>query len=229
MVTYHLFKTMSSSCDSKPIDTVVSDFNGTIAKKDLAKLILSRFAKPGWERYDQLFASGKISFKECFSKEYSMLQADSEEEIIGYIHPQCNLREGFKGFSQYCAISKIKLIIASKGLDFCLKYALLENEIDPPAIYSPKARFIAVKKKWEVTFPNLQTRGFHNFKDALVHSLKRKSKKVAFIGDDAYDFWAAERSDQIFAVRRSGLEQECVRNSVSCIPFESFKEILSFI
>lgn len=208
------------------IDTVVSDFNGTIAKKDLAKLILSRFAKPGWERYDELFASGKISFRECFLKEYSMLMADSKEEIIDYIRDECRLREGFKEFSQHCSRSNIKLIIASKGLGFILRYALETNGIDPPIIYSPSAIFVGRTKKWVVTFPNLATRGFRNFKEALVHSLNKKNRRVAFVGDDAYDFWAARRSVRVLAVRGSSLERECCKHGLSYVPFENFRELI---
>jgi 2-hydroxy-3-keto-5-methylthiopentenyl-1-phosphate phosphatase len=213
---------------NNPINAVVSDFNGTITKYDIAKLVLHEFAEPGWEKYDVLFAEGKISFRRCFEREYSMLRPTSKREILEFVRSYCELREGFKEFRRFCSRSKIRLIIASKGLDFILKYVFHENRVALPLLYSPKAKLNRKDSRWKVDFPEMPP-GFRNFKEGLVHSLKKKGNSVAFIGDDAYDFWPAKKSDRIFAVKGSSLEQECFRNRLSYIPFQSFKELMSEI
>lgn len=206
------------------VDTVVSDFNGTIAKKDLAKLILRKFGALGWEKYDRLFAEKRISFRECFEKQYSSLQANSKREMLEYIREDCDLRRGFKEFVDNCSRSKTRLMVASKGLDFTLKYAFEVNDIDTPTLYCPKAKLDVKSGRWEVRFPKF-TPGFHNFKESLVYSLKKKGHSVAFIGDDAYDLWAAKRSDQVFAVAKSMLAKECAVNDLRHVAFSDFTEL----
>ncbi len=207
-----------------PINTVVSDFNGTIAKNDIAKLVLRQFAAPGWEKYDILFNEGKISFRRCFEREYSMLKMTSKGEILEFVRNYCELREGFKEFRRFCSASKIKLIIASKGLDFILKYVFNENQIAPPLLYSPKARLNSKGSKWEVKIPEMP-HGFRNFKEGLVHSLKKKGNSIAFIGDDSYDLWAAKRADQVYVIRGSSLEKECLRTKLNFSAFDDFNDL----
>lgn len=206
------------------VDTVVSDFNGTIARKDLAKLILRKFGTLGWEKYDRSFAEGKISFRECFEKQYSGLRTNSKKEVLEYIRENCDLRQGFKDFVENCSRSKISLIVASKGLDFTLKYAFEINGINPPILYCPRTKLDVKSGRWKVRFPKL-TPGFHNFKESLVYSLKKKGHCVAFIGDDAYDLWAAKRSDQVFAVAKSMLAKECSVNDLDHTAFRNFTEL----
>lgn len=210
------------------IDTVVSDFNGTISKKDLAKLVLARFAKPEWKKYDELFIAGKISFRRCFEKEYSLVEAKSKREILDFIRDHCELRRGFKEFDEFCLRSKIRLIIASKGLDFTVRYVLKVNGINTPLLYCPKARLNPNNSKWQVSFPELP-RGFHNFKESLVNSLMRNGSSVAFVGDDEYDLWAAKRSNLVFAVRESTLEEECRARNLPYISFRNFNELESHL
>jgi len=223
-----IMRSWSQSQRSYKIDTVVSDFNGTISKKDLAKLVLARFAEPGWKKYDELFAAGKISFRQCFQNEYSLLEAKSKREILNLIRNDCELRKGFKEFSQICSKSKIRIIVASKGLDFMVQHVFEVNEIGTPLLYCPKAKLSSKGGKWQISFPELP-RGFHNFKESLVSSLKTKGHSVAFVGDDAYDFWAAKRSDLVFAVRGSSLEEECRSRNLPHVSFVSFTELKSRI
>jgi 2-hydroxy-3-keto-5-methylthiopentenyl-1-phosphate phosphatase len=210
------------------IDIVVSDFNGTISTVDLARVVLSNFATPGWEKYDKEIQKGRITFRQCFTKQYCSLNARSKKEIIRFLDESANvsLRLGFKGFVRYCSKLGIEFIIASKGLDFTLQYVLDSNGVQPrPKLECPKSK--VENGNWRVIFPS--SPGFRNFKEAIVHSYKKKGRRVCFIGDDSYDFWACKRSDLVFAVRDSALDLECQKMKLTHHAFRNFSELEKFI
>ena len=98
---------------------LVTDFDGTIVNEDLAELILRRFGRKGWEKYDTLAVEGKMKIEDCLRIQFEMIEA-SEEEILDLVRNNCRLRSGFKELLATCKDKEVPIVIATAGIDFCI-------------------------------------------------------------------------------------------------------------
>ena len=74
---------------------ILADFDGTIMKRDLAEMVLSKFADPSWKRFSDLLSEGKMSVEECVSREYAMIDARSRGEILRSVREYYQTRPRF--------------------------------------------------------------------------------------------------------------------------------------
>jgi 2-hydroxy-3-keto-5-methylthiopentenyl-1-phosphate phosphatase len=58
---------------------ILSDFDGTITMDDSSQLVLSEYAEKGWERYDEMLASGEMGFEDCISRQFGI----NHEKLVG--------------------------------------------------------------------------------------------------------------------------------------------------
>jgi len=195
------------------------DFDGTIVTEDIAERALSRFAAPGWMRFNGLLAEGKINVDECVRSEYGMITAHSKKEMIAYLRDHYHLRAGFRRFLQDCRFGRLEVAIVSAGLDFCIMDTFQTFGIDMPRLICPRSR-LTRQGTIRLTFPRYRWPGSRDFKEDAVFSYKERGLRVAYVGDGAGDFHAAEASDRVFAIEGSALEAMCRAKGV---PYRAVK------
>ena len=201
------------------------DFDGTIVTEDIAERALSRFATPGWEKFNELLAGGEISVDECVRQEYGMIRARSEKEITDYLRSHYHLRPGFRNLIQECSSRKLEFAIVSAGLDFCIKDAFETFGITLPRLICPKSRFTP-QGTIRLTFPRYRWPDSRDFKEDAVFSYKDSGFRVAYVGDGAGDVHAAEASDRVFAIEGSTLQAMCRDRGVSHRAVKTFAPIM---
>lgn len=187
---------------------VGADFDGTLLKYDLAERVLRRFARQGWERYDDLLANGKITLEDCMKSQYGMIEVGSHEEVIEYVDRYCVFRPGVKELVSVCKARGIDLVVVSAGLDFCIKHAFHKNGIELPKLVCPRS---TLKKDggFGVTFPQRRHDGSADYKEDFVMSHQGRGASVTFVGNGMGDLYAAMRADVAFAIKGSKLDELC--------------------
>jgi 2-hydroxy-3-keto-5-methylthiopentenyl-1-phosphate phosphatase len=202
---------------------LAADFDGTLLQNDLAEQVLRRFARDGWEHYDELLADGKITLEECMRKQYSMIEAKSRAQVIEYAEKYCVFRPGVRRLLSICESRGTEFVVVSAGLDFCIRHAFKTNGIELPKLVCPKS--FRRGKGFGVTFP----RGLHpessDFKEDLVLSYQGRGASVTFVGNGMGDLHAAMRADKTFAIRGSTLDRVCGKRAIAHERIEDFAPV----
>jgi len=209
---------------------VLTDFDGTIVRKDLAELILRRFGRKGWEKYDDLAAKGEMSIEECLKIQFEMIEARDKDEIFEFIRNECKFRGGFKELIVSCREKRIPLVVVSAGIDFCIDYVFNINGVKSmPKIVRANTKFTA--NGIRVSFPRYfeELTGFTNFKEAFVARQKKKGSKVVYVGDGQSDYSPALISDKVFAIKGSALEGLLLKKRATHEPVTNFVKIARFV
>jgi 2-hydroxy-3-keto-5-methylthiopentenyl-1-phosphate phosphatase len=210
------------------VQAVLCDFDGTIMMDDVAELILKRFSKPGWERFNNLLATGKITVEECVRKEYAMIRASSVEEVAEFASRLNRLRPGFKTFLRHCLAQNIAFVVVSAGIDFCIRDAFRIKGIDMPQLVCPAATLVPMGGL-KLIFPERCSSGSRDFKEDAVMAFKARGHNVVYVGDGSGDANAAERSDAVFAVKGSMLQKVCEERGIPYRAIRTFEPVSTFI
>jgi 2-hydroxy-3-keto-5-methylthiopentenyl-1-phosphate phosphatase len=209
---------------------VVADFDGTLTTKDLGERTLRRFGLPGWERYDELLEHGQITLDECIRRQSAMIRAQSQEAILRYISRFSRFRLGTDRLIEECNRSRIDFVVASAGIDFCIRQAFRLNELPTPRLVCPASTF--TRKGLRIVMParaplagrtRVKVRGYWNFKESLVATYQSHGRKVIYIGNGTTDIPPASIADKVFAISGSPLEATCVERG---IPHSSIRTLL---
>ena len=117
---------MTSDRRKKPLAVLV-DFDGTITTADIGDQVIIKFAEPGWENALLRFKAGEINVRELWSYEISLLRKNRESEAVTYSVNSAEIRKGFREFVEYCYAQKIKIEVASSGMNFYVDSILEAN------------------------------------------------------------------------------------------------------
>jgi len=207
---------------------VMTDFDGTIVKDDLPDLILEKFGRPGWKRFDDLLANGKISVDECVSRQFAMIAAPNRGELIGCIRDSCRFRSGFDVLLRACRLRNIDLTVVSAGLDFTIRYAFRLARVTLPPMVCPKSSFMP-HEGISLIFPKYRSSESRDFKEDYVVYKRKLGHNVIFVGDGAGDFNAAAMADEVFAVKHSTLDKMCSARNIPHHPIGTFVPMISFL
>jgi len=215
---------------------VVSDFDGTLTKNDLGALTLKRFGASGWERYDELFENGQITLDECLRKQSAMIRARSQEEILDYISRFSRFRPGAVRLLDQCRRGRIEFVVASAGIDFCIRHAFRLNEQPMPRLYCPSTEFTrhGLRIVMPSRLPNTGNPGTNaprhgNFKQSLVASYQSQGRKVIYIGNGMTDVPPASIANKVFAINGSSLEAACAQRGIPHSPIRTFLPVSRFL
>lgn len=207
---------------------VISDFDGTVVIIDTAAFVLERFAEGEWKIFDEQLEKGEITLDECLRKQFSLVRA-SKTDILREVERATTFRPNFDNLVKYCKGQRIPVIIASAGLDFCIRHLLAEKNLDESIVLrAGKSRCTNRGIKFS-SFPKLRRRDSHNFKDDLVDYYKRRAVRVVYIGDTLNDYFALRKADQRFAIEGSRLAHVCNQNHVPCEEVSDFQQVIEGI
>ena len=206
---------------------IVSDFDGTITKKDSLYNFFDKYASKSWLDVEESWKEGKISSKECLIKEFELVEGLSEELIIDYIK-DIELDEGFKDFIDFCYDFGMDFLVVSDGVDYFINKILQKNGIKYVKLITNHARFI--NGRFMLSFPN----DFSDCKNdagtckcKVISDLRKNYNKIYYIGDGTSDLCVADKADILFA--KDGLAEHCEEKKIKYTPYNSFKDIVSYL
>ena len=104
---------------------IICDFDCTITPFDITDAILERFASPAWGELEQEWIAGKISARECMSRQVRLITADRER--LDAFLDSVPLTPGFSEFITACQALDLDILVLSDGLDYAIRRILTEH------------------------------------------------------------------------------------------------------
>ncbi|HCD10387.1 MAG TPA: phosphoserine phosphatase [Thermoanaerobacter sp.] len=197
------------------------DFDGTVTKVDTVDLMVKKFAKDGWQYYEELWEKGEMSTEECAIETLKLMEVD-EKKLLDLLYT-IEIDDYFMEFLNFCRTKDYEVVIVSDGYDFNIK-AIMDKYGFNIKFYSNKLWFEDGIIK--VDFP-------HKSKDCnkcgmckleVLNRYKIRGYYVVYIGDGYSDFCVSQHADKVFA--KGVLEKYCKENEIPCTPFRNFGDII---
>ena len=205
---------------------ILSDFDGTISKKDGLYTFISNYAQGDWERIEQDWVEGKIDSKECLIEEFKLIPNLSEELISNFIET-LGIDEYFAEFYKYTLEHNIDFYVVSDGIDYFIDRVLNKYGLCDLKIISNHGEFRG--KNFEITFPNDNPNCINNAgtcKCAVLKNLREHYKKIYYIGDGVSDYCVSDKSDILFA--KSRLAKYSTENNIKYTEYKNFNDIKNY-
>ena len=202
---------------------ILCDFDGTITLEDGLYQFIETYAQAGWEVVENLWATGKISSKECLIEEFNLIPNLSEKLISDFVK-QVKIDSDFKNFYQAISSRNIDFYIVSDGIDYFIEKILKNFGLENVQMFSNHGEFD--NGKFEITFPNDYSKCKNNAgtcKCKILFDLKKDYEKIIYRGDGVSDYCVADKADILYA--KSRLAKYCQDKKLDFIKFETFKDI----
>ena len=200
----------------------ISDFDGTLTKKDFYKIMSEAYLKEEYLPLFKVWKNGEMKDREYLSYVFNNVKR-SETEIYEDI-----LNIPFDPFAKEF-ITKIKdaggdFIVVSAGTSYYINKIFEKNSIEGVDVYSNKGIF----KDNGIYFDLDENSEFYSDrygidKLSVVEKLKSNYKKIIYAGDSEPDIKPALISDLVFA--RGELVELLQKEKKEFIEFEDFSEV----
>jgi 2,3-diketo-5-methylthio-1-phosphopentane phosphatase len=219
----------------------LSDFDGTIALQDTGHILFDNHGCGSKRRQllnDQI-EKGERSFREVSEEMYASLNVPFEDGFE-VMEQQIELDPDFARFHKYCLDNEIPFNVISAGLKPILR-RILDGFLGTEAsshieIVANDATISNDGAQWT---PVWRHEGEMGHDKSLSMTEAREQAELAcedgsiplivFIGDGVSDLPAARHADVLFARKGLRLEEYCIENKISYIPYNSFADIQSNI
>ena len=210
---------------------LISDFDGTISKKDFFHMVIGELLKDKqnmlkpWEDY----LAGKIKHIDALSGIFSRIHL-SQEELDKFIST-IEIDKYFYDTAQFCFDNKIPFYICSAGTNYYIKkripvelkkynIVLISNDAE----YSPETGMKLIAPSEDSYYYNENT-GVS--KQAIVKKFKDDGFVTVYAGDGKPDLKSARIADVVFA--KDLLLDLCKKENIKTEKFDTFNDILSFL
>jgi 2,3-diketo-5-methylthio-1-phosphopentane phosphatase len=231
------FETMKplKTTTSKRRDIICfSDFDGTIFMQDTGHILFNNFGCGSERRkvLDQQIHNGERSFRDVSEEMWGSLNVPFEEGFEAMKHA-LEIDIDFETFHQFCIKNGIPFNVISAGLKPVLRRVLdhflgeeASKHID---IVANDATISPCGSRWkpiwlhDTELGHDKAKSINDFKDQARS--EGEVPLIVFIGDGVSDLPAAREADVLFARRGLRLEEYCIENNLSYIPYDTFADI----
>ena len=107
---------------------IVSDFDGTITKKDTLSTFLELYADKEWLVIEDKWVKGEIGSAECLQKQFDLVK-DLSPELIDTFVETMEIDDYFEEFNKVRLKNNIDFLILSDGLDYFINRILQKHGI----------------------------------------------------------------------------------------------------
>ncbi len=200
---------------------VLTDFDGTVTRTDVAEAILEEFAPSEWWEIEELHRARKIGTREALARQFALVHA-REPELLKFVDERVELDETFPAFAAYCRDRDILLEIVSEGLDFYLRFLLEKWHLRVPARTN---RTTFDGGRLVITYPHADPTCnlCGTCKLRRVFELRVQGYELTYVGDGHSDLCPAIEADRLFAKRE--LADLCREEAIDFIPFDTFADV----
>lgn len=210
---------------------LISDFDGTISKKDFFYMVIDTLLK---DKKDALapwndYLNGKIKHIDALTGIFSQIHL-TQAELDKFIST-IEVDSYFYDTAKYCKDKNIPFYICSAGTNYYIKKRIFDSLqkynitlISNDATYSQQDGMKLVAPEQNSPYYNSNT-GIS--KQAIVQKLKDEGFFTVYAGDGKPDFKSAQIADVVFA--KDMLLELCKEKNIETKPFNDFKDILNYI
>lgn len=200
---------------------VLTDFDGTITRTDVAEELLQEFAPPEWWEIEELHRARRIGTRETMSRQFALVHA-KEEALLRFVDGNVRIDETFRDFVAFCQAGRIRLEIVSEGLDFYLRFLLKKWGIDVPA-RTNRTTFEGGRIVISYPYADPTCNLCGTCKLGRLFELRVEGYRIAYVGDGTSDLCPAIEADLVFA--KGDLAELCREEAIDFIPFEAFSDV----
>ena len=198
---------------------VLSDFDGTITKEDVAELLLHEFTGDAWVAIERQHA--QIGTRETLRRQFDLVRT-TREGLLAAAERLARLDPTFPSFLAFCRQRGILLEIVSEGFDVYLDHLLRMWNLDVP-FRTNAAAFHG--DRIELTHPHADPTctlcGACKMKRVL--ELRASGYEVAYVGNGISDICPALEADLVFA--KADLERLCREHERADISYQDFSDV----
>ena len=201
----------------------VSDFDGTLTKKDFYKIVSEAYLGEEFMPKYKSWKDGEIKDIEYLSYVFNNISR-TEEEIFQDIH-KIEFDHFAKNFIEKVKAAQGDFIIISAGTSYYIDIILKKYNIEDVEVYSNKGVF----KNNGIYFDLDKNSEFYSERYGIdkllvIQKLKRNYKKVFYAGDSEPDLKPALVADVVFA--KGELVELLKQEKKEYIQFDNFSEVL---
>lgn len=204
---------------------VQCDFDGTITSKDVAFIILDRFAPRKWQEIYEDYRKDKIKVGEFNRRAFAMVRA-GKKELVNYVRSHFELRAGLPELVQACHEKGFRLVIVSNGLDFYVETILSDMGLGDVEFHAAETRFDPEGLKVRYVGPGGDELE-DAFKEAYTRLFLSQGYQMVYVGDGYSDFSAANLAQHVFAIDR--LLEHCQEVNRECATFRDLNDVAGAI
>lgn len=187
------------------------------------------------KKLDEQIHSGERSFRDVSDEMWGSLDVPFDDGFE-VMKEALEIDPDFAMFHEFCRNNSIPFNIISAGLKPILR-RVLDHFIGEEAsayteIVANDAKISEDGSEWkpvwrhDTELGHDKARSINEYRDqAQLESEFGTIPMIVFIGDGVSDLPAAREADVLFARRGLQLEQYCIKNSISYIPFDTFADI----
>ncbi|SHH80172.1 Haloacid Dehalogenase superfamily, subfamily IB, phosphoserine phosphatase-like/2,3-diketo-5-methylthio-1-phosphopentane phosphatase [Caloranaerobacter azorensis DSM 13643] len=208
---------------------ILTDFDGTIIKKDVGVALVKNFGPKNWENYEKKWIQREMSSKYVLTFYYeSMFQStQSTRKFIDFIDKNIEIDKNFYDFYNYCKRNKFEIYIISDGMSFYIDFILHKYKLDGIPYFSNLYIDNGDSIKIEFPYYNPKCGMCGNCKTNHLDKLLDKNTYVVYIGDGYSDRCISEKVDLVFA--KNDLEKYCIENNINYIKYNDFLDVFRVI
>jgi 2-hydroxy-3-keto-5-methylthiopentenyl-1-phosphate phosphatase len=203
---------------------VFCDFDGTISKRDVGYSLFHHFSGGENEKLLPDWKAGRMSSRECLTREAEMVTAPSEE-ILAYLD-QFEIDPGFSTFVELCRKNDFPLTIVSDGLDFYIDRILARNGLSHLSLICNKGHLNSHGIEIEFPRTNRACARCGSCKGEIIEeycSQDSQECRTIFIGDGYSDTCATRAASLLFA--KKDLERYCLAHNIAYNRYDNFFDV----
>lgn len=199
--------------------TVVTDFDGTVTKQDVAELLLTEFTGDAWLEIERQHA--RIGTRETLTREFDLVRA-TRDQLLAAAERLAELDPTFPTFLRYCRQNRIPVEIVSEGFDAYLSHLLRRWRLDVP-FRTNRATFDG--DRLALSFPHADPTCTlcGTCKMGRVLQLRARGYRVAYVGNGLSDLCPALEADLVFA--KDELAALCKTHEREHVPIRDFGDV----
>lgn len=203
---------------------VFSDFDGTIARRDIGYSIFNHFSNGRNNKLVPDWKAGRLSSRDCLLKEAEMSPM-TEEELYCFLN-QFELDPGFAPFIKRCQKASIDLTIVSDGFDLYIDYLLQREGLTNLRLITNHGHIEGNQLIIEFPHSNYTCRKCGSCKGERIQEYRLQHGNrtfVIFVGDGYSDTCAITEADVLFA--KKDLEQYCRIHNIEYNKYDNFVDV----
>lgn len=198
------------------------DFDGTITREDIGDAFFLRFGGEACTHHVREYREGRISARECFTREAAEIRVLPLEEADAFARSK-PLTAGFPEFVRFCRERTLEFHVLSDGLDFYIERILAANGIEGVPVYSN--RLLVDPPTVLFPYPAEECDRCACCKRNIMLGLAGDEDIIAYIGEGYSDRCPVQYADIVFA--KADLQTFCQRENISYYPYSDFWDVLS--
>lgn len=202
--------------------TLILDFDGTIACKDVGDALCDRFAPPEWRAIDEKCVNFEVPLPDAQAEMWAMVRA-TPDQFRAAVFELGTFRAGFDRLLARAARDGVRLVIASGGFELYIDQLLGARRHRFEAIWANEMTLTGTGVR--VSFPHRETLGCWSdavCKGRICERYQAQGHRVVYVGDGSSDRCAAGKADRMYCIRGSLLARLCAELGVEAVAIDDF-------